>query len=164
LARKKLCRGYPIDLNGQEWIVPVIRRHDPAKASYLPSAFVRSPAGGMAEVVRAAYRPAWDAFADVAAWYYGGMPEGRFETVQLVEKALEALALNYRIGWNEQDVLQIVDSENFLIILAAAVDFPGYQEANGAQKKMSGQPVTPNTTPGAADSCPTTNPPGAICS
>lgn len=162
LERLRVCRGYEIEMNGQRWQVPVVRRHDPAKPTLLPSAYSRNAAGQQVETVRAAYRGHWEAFRDAAAWAYDGMPEGRFSVADLVELAIRALSINYRFGWNEQNLLQTIDSENFLSVIAAAVDLPGYQAAADAQKKMSEPAVTPNSTPGLPDGCQTTSPVGAI--
>jgi hypothetical protein len=162
LQRIKLCRGYEIDLDGQTWQVPVIRRSDPAKPTLLPSAFSLNPAGQQVESVRAAYRGHWEAFRDVAAWVYDGMPEGRFSVADLVELAIQALSINYRFGWNEQNVMQPIDSENFLSVIGVAVDYPAFKAACEAQKKMNEPAVTQNTTPGETDDFPTTSQAGAI--
>jgi hypothetical protein len=151
LQRVKVCRGYPITLgDGREWQVPVIRRSDPERPTFLPSAFVRNGAGTLVEQVRASYRSHWEAFADVAEWIYAGSPEGRFTNEQIVDLAIHALSINYRFGWHEQNLLQVVDSENFLSIVALAVDYPAFTD----QKKMP----APSSAPGSPEGSPDTSP------
>lgn len=135
LARKEQYPGYviPIGETG-EWIVPVIRRPD--GTTELPRGFVRNVAGVQEQVIKAAYRRYWDDSAGAAEWFFG--TNEQFRADKAVELAVQALSINYRFGWNEQNLLQPVDSETYLKIVAATVDMPAVQERLAAKKKGSG--------------------------
>lgn len=165
IARPRPVRGYSLELAGQTWTIPVIRRPPDAEfQTLLPRAFTRNAAGQQVETVRSAYQHYWDDFRAAAEWCYGGMEPGAFDQDQAVDLAIRALGINYRFGWEEQNVLQVVDSDNYLLILAAAVDLPTFEASIDPQKKMNGHSVEPSSTPGPAADCPDISPVGATCS
>jgi hypothetical protein len=73
-------------------------------------------------------------------------------TAKCVEIALEAIALNYRVGKFEQSVLEIVDSRNVMDALRAIIDWPKVAAAIDAQKKTATAPTSNSSPPGGADS------------
>lgn len=164
MARPQRVRGYALSLgDGNEWAIPVVRRHDPDHPTLLPCAFTRDAAGRQVETVRNAYRPHWEAFRQAAEWVYGGMPAESIGREEVVDLAVRAIGINYRFGWQEQNALQVIDSENYLTIVAAAVDLPSFNESMAAQKKMNYCHTEQSTTPGRLDGSQTTRHPGATC-
>jgi hypothetical protein len=157
LARKRLCRGYDLELgDGQRWKVPVIRRPD--GASYLPSAFVRDAAGRRTEKLRAEYQAHFDAFREAACWFYGGQDPQTLDREAFIDLSIRALSINYRYTANEQDVLQLVGQDNYLLMLAAAVDLPAFHETDEAAKKncarLHGLSISPGP-PAGSETTPT---------
>jgi hypothetical protein len=140
LRRKKLFTGYELELAGQTWTVPVVR--DPEGGTGLPRDFVYDDGGAVQERIKTGYLALWEKFAK-AVWLFFD-PEGpwppRIDLAEGMELCLAALALNYRVGRIEQNLLGLVDSETWTTILAAAVDWPTYRdlaEAVEGQKKTA---------------------------
>jgi len=157
MQRHTLCRGYPVG----GWSIPILPRHDPAKPTLLAAAFTTDASGNQIQTVRAAYREHFEAFREAAEWVYAGMPDDGPPQSTLVDLAIRALSINYRLEWELQNVLQVVDSENFGTMICAAVDLPGFQEASEAQKKTAVQSAMLSSTPGQPDESTTTPPVGA---
>jgi hypothetical protein len=161
LARPRRCRGYEIELgDSQKWHVPVIRRPD--GSSLLPSAFSRDTAGRRIEKLRAEFTAHFEAFRGVAEWMYGGMPPAALDRDPFIDLAVRAIGINYRFGWNEQEQLGLIGNDNYLTILAAAVDLPAFNATVEAQKKSSGQQSETSISPGPPAESPVTHPASAI--
>jgi hypothetical protein len=63
---------------------------------------------------------------------------GALDRDTFIDLAVRALGINYRFGWNEQEQLGLIGNDNYLTILAAAVDLPAFNATVEAQKKSSG--------------------------
>jgi hypothetical protein len=144
LRRKKIFQGYEVELAGEKWTIPVVR--DPEGGSGLPRDFVYADGGRVQQRIKAAYLDLWEKFSR-AVWMFFD-PAGpwplRMDLAEGLELCLAALALNYRVGRIEQNLLGLVDSESWCLILAAAVDYPTFRdlaEAVEAQKKTFPNPV-----------------------
>ncbi|HEY4760948.1 MAG TPA: hypothetical protein VIH42_10250 [Thermoguttaceae bacterium] len=135
LIRKKTFEGYRIEIAGQEWSVPVIR--DPEGATGLPRAWSFDDGGQVTERIKDIYQDLWRKF-ERATWLFYD-PAGPWplcmELNEAVDLCLETLSINYRLGRIEQNLLGLVDSENWFVILAAAVDEPTYREVYEAVTK-----------------------------
>lgn len=172
LERKRMVPGYWIELAGAEWQIPVIRRPDGGTA--LPRDWIVEKDGAVTEQIRDAYRALWEEFVSVVDLFFNAddpSPAGTFQlpAADAVRYSLDALALNYRVDRIEQNMLHLVDADNWAAILGATVDlttfFEVFQQAQG-KKKQRDQPAeetagSANTSPGSADVCPTTDPAGA---
>lgn len=128
--RRPLVRGYDVTLgDGQVWHVPVVRR--PTGTTRLPCHLKMTPAG-LEEVVKAEYRALFDDFEPVATVFWEG---GTIQRLVGCDVALRALAVNYRLGWDEQNALALLDGDNWLEVLKLAVDLPLFDDA--LQKKRA---------------------------
>jgi hypothetical protein len=174
LARRAQFDGYRI--NG--WLVPVLR--DPKGGTHLPSRW-RYQGDEVVEEVRLEYLGLWQRWAEVAGLFFDAdAPEA--ETMPLtrrVDLCLEVLGLNYRVGRFEQNLLDVVEPDNWISILMASVDLPGFRDVfeQVTKKKTSlsgpaigsevsppsspaepAPPASPATSPGSEASCPATVP------
>jgi hypothetical protein len=135
LKRRKQYGGYSLELgDGNQWTVPVVRRPD--GSSELPTSMSWDATGAYTEPIKAAYRGIWERVQPVASWLYRESDEAilRSEALRI---CIDVLALNYRFSAAEQRVLSLIDSETYLLILAAAVDLPRASEIVSAEKKMN---------------------------
>lgn len=129
LRRKTaMVPGYAVELAGQRWEVPVLR--DPRGGTGLPSTFFVESDGRVTDRVRDTHRPLFDRFAAVVDLF--GNPDGPYPLAlpraEALDLCLAALAVNYRIGRPEQNLLGLVGSETWDTILALAVDWPTYRD------------------------------------
>ncbi len=163
MTRKRKTRGYDITLgDGNSWHVPVIRRCD--DSTMLPQSFKRGATGKLETEVRHASRDHWEAFREAAAWVIGGMESEKMPQDVAVELSVLALSINYRFGWNEQNAMGIVGSDNYLFVLAAAVDIPALNETLAAAKKKNDQQAEQNSTAGQKEDSQTIGQVGVNCS
>jgi len=126
LARNEQIDGHHVRLgDGQKWLVPVARSM--ARGSMLPTSLVLGPEG---EVVREALPK----FAQISAKagrveriFFGQIEGDESEDMDLDEGfaiAVEALAVNYRIGPVEASTLRLLTDPVATSILRALVDVP----------------------------------------
>jgi len=149
LERRRVLPGYEVTLAGQSWTVPVIR--DPQGGTGLPRDW--TVAGDQVlETVKPGYRAAWEHAAETVALYFDPAAAAALPRLRAVELCIEALGVNYRVGVHEQNLLGLVDSENWLSVLAAAADVPGYLDLYRAaqQKKTELNANTNSPGPGPA--------------
>ena len=148
LERAEIIDGHLVRLgDGQQWLVPVARMFSGGTA--LPQAIVLGPNGE--KVLRAL--PAYVAIARhadrVATDIHIGMSDGW-------DIAVEALALNYRIGPDEASLLQLLTTPIVPNVLEALVDVPTLRavarqrlEAAASKKNAAHIPDGSNTDSGA---------------
>jgi hypothetical protein len=86
-----------------------------------------------------------------------------FDRETALRLAIRALSINYRFGCNDQNVLQIIDTDCCLLILAATVDGPNANAYAMVEKKTSDGTPTLSTTPGSVADSPITDPAAATC-
>ena len=136
LMRKKQFQGYEIELAGQVWTIPVIR--DPQGGTGLPKDWTYDEGGQVVERIKSTYIALWTAF-ERAAWLFydadGPWPLA-MQLQEAIELCVQALSLNYRFGRIEQNLLGLVDSESWFVILAAAVDEPTHRDVYEAATKQ----------------------------
>lgn len=162
MARRRQYGGYSLPLgDGNRWQVPIIRRRD--GSSELPRAMGWDAAGRYAEPLKPAFQSYWDETGPVADWYFGGMVEP-FGNQRALELALRALSLNYRYGRNEHAVLNVIDTETFLTVLAATIDAFRVDDVLESLKKTSDPQDTQSISLGQPEGSPDTNPAAATCS
>lgn len=153
LRRPKAHSGYPINLAGAVWLIPVIRRPD--GSTELPQDYYWDSAGLFQKSLKETYRTIWDRLAEVADWYFteGGFDSPTFSLEKAVGLSIDVLGLNYRFGRNEQSLLRVIDSENWSTILACAVDVIGYDAVTESAKKNSPGATAEslNTFPGSQE-------------
>lgn len=179
LRRRKQFNGYEVDVAGEKWTVPVVR--DPQGGSGLPRDFVYDDGGKIQERIKGEYLALWEKFAR-AVWLFfdpAGPWPWRIDLAEGVDLCLAALALNYRVGRVEQNLLGLIDSDTWVSILAAAVDYPTFRdlaELATAQKKTAqaadrstisreipASDASTATSPGPGDGSPDTGPAGESC-
>jgi len=142
LQRSKVFRGYEMELgDGNTWQIPVIRRPTDLWTALPQSQYIEG--GKLVQSLKAAYRSYWDHSAEVADGFIAGK---EFTVIRAHELAVEALGLNYRFGPNEQKILGIVDSENYIALLSYTIDLPHVNEVLDFQKKTTPQPAESLTT------------------
>ena len=177
LRRKKAFTGYEVELAGRQWTVPVIR--DPEGGTGLPRDFVYADGGKVQQRIKAAYFDLWEKFAR-AVWLLFD-PEGPWplaiDLAEGTDLCLEALALNYRVGRIEQNLLGLIDSETWITILAAATDYPTFRDAAEAcerekktraaradrstiSREIAAPAESTDSSPGPGADCPATAPAG----
>jgi len=138
LPRRQMIEGHAVKLDdGNEWIVPVIRRW--GGGTRLPRSFSYDSAGKLLQAVKPGYQAYWERSAAVSDFVYAN---GSVELQWAVDTCLDLLGLNYRLGRNEQTVLGLVGSENWRDILRAAVDYPtALQVLEEERLKKKAEPV-----------------------
>lgn len=152
LARGKQITGYKMRLgDGQEWVIPILRRPD--DSSELPSAFAFAAGGQVTQAVRPQYRELWEASAEICQWFVEGtlIEAARSRLAELVTWCVRILGVNYRFDCTLQNHLGVIGNEEWASILCYAIDWPTVQ-ALDSQKKTA-LPITPatpsNTSPGS---------------
>lgn len=141
LARRTAYGGYWIELaDGNEWLVPLIRRPD--GTTRLPCDLIWDASGCCVQPIKPRYQAFWESTAEVHTWFVIDEDGRAIINAHDIERALglavSALSINYRIGRNEQNIVRMIDAENYRIVLGATIDLPKTQDVIQAQKKMSG--------------------------
>lgn len=132
LRRHRQYDGYAIDINGEKWQVPIVRRVDDSTELPRDCYFDH---GKLVEPIKEAYRKYWEESKEVAHWFFAEGLEGSFTRARGLCLAVDALSLNYRFSMDEQNALHVIDVESLLAVLMASVDVPGARALEDAQKK-----------------------------
>lgn len=164
LQRRQTFPGTGIDLAGDSWNVPLLRRPD--DSSLLPRSFEFDSAGRLHQPLDERYREIWERTAEAVELFVGGG-----DTDEAISWALplcvDALALNYRFGRDEQNVLKLLDSRNWLAVLAAAIGYydPAVQDDIVAKKnaRQNTEPEPVSSPAGQPEDCQTTDPLESTC-
>lgn len=137
LRRRRHHSGYEVMLgDNQRYMVPVVRNPIDGTTKLPCDQYIER--GRLHEPIKDAYRKYWEASEEVATWFAGPLPilPDKFKAHAL---AVELLAINYRLGANEQKALRIVDGTNCGIILGCSIDYPKWADWSEAQKKTACQ-------------------------
>lgn len=181
LERKKVHRGYTIELgDGARWTIPIVRRPDAVcrtfalQSTELPRDFLIGAEGQVDQRIQKAYEAAWEATGEVCEFFFSEEGVAREVVANDIPWAighcLRLLSLNYRIGPNEQNLLRLINSENWMTVLACAVDQPRcltlIEEFNAAEQKKSDPPAPrgASSSLGDAGADPSIGPAAANCS
>lgn len=144
LRRRKQFHGYAIEMGGQQWSIPIIRRHDDStnlpRDCYLCGAELVEP-------VKESYRSYWDETKEVSDWFFADN-WAQYTKYRGLVLSVKALGLNYRYEMLEHSALRIIDSDSLLMVLMATVDVPGARDLEQGQKKTPSPSDEANTTPG----------------
>jgi hypothetical protein len=146
LARSKALKGYPVTLaDGHSYVVPVVRRPDwlverlRVQPSELPSSVKMGAHGSWTPKVKSQHAGLFERMQGVAELFFED--DGSLKQIPTsvsmdwgVNLALEILGLNYRIGANEQTILDLLDNENWGTVLAFAIDAPLATEYKSRQQ------------------------------
>ena len=168
-----LHRGYELKLaDGAIWTVPVVRRPPAAtdrgyEASDLPHDIGWNLARQFTKTLKADYQALWDDTAELCELFFGAA-DGKAREISIeagLRWAIRLLALNYRYGAHEQNLLHAVDGETVFPILGAAVDFVLAKQLLDLEKKSAGpaELAASNTPPGSPASSPATAPAAENC-
>lgn len=169
LLRKSHFPGYTLKLAGGEWVVPVIR--DPEGGTGLPRKWIQEANGDVTEQVKEAYKDLWESFAGVVDVFFNPDDPSpawgcwQIDRQEAMTHCLQALTIDYRIGRVEQNLLGLVNAENWVAILGAVVDlntfFDVYTAAQESKKKRDDarepKEESPDTEPGEPDDSPDTD-------
>ncbi len=166
LARSISLAGdcYVCQLPSGRWRVPVIR--DPDGGTGLPCDWpVDLATGRVVPAIKAAYRETWDLYGEVVDHFFDpdkpASTLGRTDPAAAIRWCLAALAIHYRVGLVEQNLMGIVDAETWFTIASSAVDLPTRTEvwkAVEASRRPFGSPTAPpDTSPGPPAESPTTD-------
>lgn len=162
LRRKRQYSGYRIELgDGGQWHIPIIRRPD--GSTELPRQMKWDPTGRLIEPIKPAYESYWQETEQVVKW---AQQRSEVPTTDALELCVRALSINYRFGKAEQNLLGIVDSENWLTLLLCTVDWPKVRAIADAlddpeQKKTTADLNTPSSGVGLPADSPITDLPEA---
>jgi len=154
LARPDMVGGHEVVLAGGKWEVPVARCFP--QGTRLPQRVLLGPDGGVTLTLRKDYLGLFERAEALAGEVYGKLAAGEAEDVAPdrstvgvtvadgVLLALDALAVNYRLGWPEANALELLDTQGVMRVLRAVVDMPGFEKmarelaAEDASKKAPG--------------------------
>jgi len=138
LVRSAGGAGYRCELaDGREWIVPVIRRPD--GSTELPRDLVWDDAGVFQEQVQVRYQQIWERTEEALEWFRAGFNTLRGKAIApALRLAIDALALLYRYDQPLHNRLRLINSENWMSVLAFVIDAPLiYAELEAEKKKRS---------------------------
>ncbi len=139
-------RGYACELgDGRTWKIPIVRSIREER-SQLPYDFVYGDDGQVA--TRRAESRLWELSAEGWNHWFDREKHPTISAEILVELCLGALALNYRVGKIEQNLLRLVTGGNWSRLLELLLDVPLLEEYS--QKKTGSSPPSPSASPGAA--------------
>lgn len=149
IERADAVGGHEVELaDGNRWLVPAARCFP--EGTQLPETLVLGP-GGLVRRVTARYAGLWEDACRV--WDLGGeLPQD-----ELWRICVRALGVNYRLGPDEANLLEIVTSANLPAMAGALVDAPTIAAAAAdldAAKKNGGAAMSS----GSGGSCPDTGP------
>lgn len=165
LERRRLIRGYDLELSdGRDWHIPFVRippTEGVWKETNLPSVFTRNVNGKLGTKVKQQYRAIFEDTDEVENWF-------RTNTFlwsdieRMVSLCERVMGLNYRFGRYEQQVLELIDMDNYLSLLAWSIAWP-LVDVIAIQKKSQesseSSPPQPTTiSPGQPDETPATAP------
>lgn len=152
LAREKQVGGHWLEIAGQRWLVPILRRPD--ETSEFPTAYRRERDGTLREQVRGEYRALWEAAAELVEWFASGtindLVHVKAQFPRLIDWCVRVLAVNYRFDWTLQNHLSILGSHDWPLVLALAIDWGTAQALHAPQKKTD-PPRETNTAPVSDD-------------
>jgi len=161
LARPLEHAGYRVTLgDGAEYCIAIARRPD--GTSELPRSLGWDAEGNYTERVKADYRQLWDDAGRAIEWFHDGFKNANENAAEILDVAVRAVGINYRYGRAEQNVLGLIDSNNWATVLFCLID--AIKIATAAEQKKtdpSGTPDGMNSSPGHADSVPATDPAAA---
>lgn len=157
LERSQRTAGYDVKLkDGQLWHVPIVRR--PGGSSELPRSVRFDAQDKLILQIERRYEAIWNDMAAAVDLLCGF--GGNVELEPYIKLAIRVLGINYRFGVREQNVYELVDSNNWQDILEAAIDWPLIAEKQAeAQKKRALAEATAagSTPPGQPAGSPTTD-------
>ncbi len=153
LGRPRQVQGHWVRLaDGNDWLVPVARRV--TGDLNFPAALHRDEKGvWSAGEVLPAYRDLWDTACRIWDALFAEITKGRDLTIDVTveaDAAVEALAVNYRVGPTEVELLGLLTTTDVAEVLKALIDWPRVEQALAEQKKTESETVS--STPGSADS------------
>lgn len=133
LAREVQIPGVDVELiDGRKWRIPVLRqwKSDNDQLQFdprLPRLISRSPQGWMVGDVIPKYRSIWNLSLKVGQILFdqitGSANKAELDDTQLVDYAVEVLALNYRVDVHVVSAAELLSSEIAGLILRSSLDW-----------------------------------------
>jgi len=144
LKRDDFINGHPVKLNdGNEWMIPVARAFP--TGTNLPCSLSLGPDGELVFDILERYVPFSKHAERLFLEFYGGLAgeseeeaSERLHDLDWFNHAVEALAVNYRVGAQEVSLLKLLTTRNVFEVCRAVVDFPEFVkrvEEMGSKKK-----------------------------
>jgi hypothetical protein len=137
LARRNQIEGYEVELHRQFWNVPIVRRWPNATA--LPRQIEFDAAGGLISKLSEKHQRLFDGLGRYCESIFGNREPSDDDEREWFTLALDCLAVNYRIGQSTQNLLHMLDSDNYNDVLAKAADVPFFEQT--LQKKSASVPA-----------------------
>ena len=141
LIREEQVSGHKVNLDGCEWIIPLARVFP--EGTRLPQTLLMGPEGTVIEKII----PKYAEFAKKTEILWGdmqillGLADGqpKLSDAESWLMAAEAFKLNYRVGPDEINALELITTQNIFAIFGAVIDLPTIEEVtkelHEAQKK-----------------------------
>lgn len=135
VARRAIHPGYDVRLaSGDRWTVPIVRV--PTGGTTLPYNFWRDATGQFHQAVKPAYQELWErASAIFEIVQASGVVV--WDLPEILDYCTAVLAVNYRIDAAVQSVFHIMDSESWMPIVQASLDWPAIVAAMPDEEKKT---------------------------
>lgn len=152
LRRDDFINGHQVKLNdGNEWMIPVARAFP--TGTNLPCSLSLGPDGELVFDILERYVPFSKHAERLFLEFYGGLAgeseeevAERLHDLDWFNHAVEALAVNYRVGAQEVSLLKLLTTRNVFEVCRAVVDFPEFvkrvQEMESKKKILSDHEVS----------------------
>lgn len=125
LRRKRMVRGRTLEMQGGHYLVPKIRTVD--GSSLLPANILFTD-DVLSLPVKAEYVRYWEAAGDIIQWFFNADFREKATDRELAEVCVFLFGLNYRYGKLEQNLLQLIDTENLYTVMAWNISLFDYAE------------------------------------
>jgi hypothetical protein len=139
LERDTGLAGYPITLgDGNSWRVPLLRRWDNHSLTHvcaLPQSIQRRPMGGKGSFVPTVRPEFAELHAIADSIFERFLANATISTDELFTRVAELLAVNYRVGPEEVELLGLLTPESALGCLQLAIDAPGMRRCGEAMAR-----------------------------
>jgi len=159
LRRVRRRRGHEVTMaQGEKFMVPTVRFLPPRLIRSEDGCLMAEPLPEFADLVEDTEKMREDFFERLdAAFDQKPEPEAQLKPVEVYDLCLSFLAVNYRVGFSEANVLGLFSDETLADMIEAILDEPVLTRTKELIKKNDG-----NLDTGGPDSMPNTGPPGAI--
>ena len=139
LAREEQVTGYKVKIDGCEWVIPLARVFP--EGTRLPQTLLMGPEGTVIQKII----PKYAEFAKKAEILWEdmqillGLAEGKpkLSGAESWLMAAEAFKLNYRVGTDEINALELITTQNIFAIFGAVIDLPTIEKVTKELLKKS---------------------------
>lgn len=154
LRRAQMANGYWYTLgDGNEWACPTAMHLDGESA--LPTSLDLDDAGAWTRSPNnSIYKELWGKAQSLYDHVFGELEDGvtEWDVAEYAPLAVDALAVNYRVGPAECALLGLLNEQTIPKVLGALIELPLLQEASDSLKKKGPLPEDFSCPPGVKDS------------